>query len=123
MKITIRKSDNKLVCWNGGNDKSDPLLEEHVVSNLLPEGDFKKMFYDQSTNSIIIDEDYIDPAEIQMIKNQELRQIDSDSIRPLRSILKAIQDNTSPLQADVDRLTELEICAKEKRKELCKKKQ
>ena len=116
MKITIRKSDNKLVCWNGGNDKSDPLLEEHFVSDRYPVGDFKKMFYDSETKSIIIDDNYIDPGVIQVVKNQELRQIDLDSIRPLRAIIKAIQDNTDPLQADVDKLNELEICAKEKRK-------
>jgi len=115
MKIIIRTSDQKVVCWNGGNDKNDPLLEEHIVSDLLPDGDFKKMFYDSNTNSIIIDEDYIDPYEIQMMKNQELRQIDNDSIGPLRSILKAIHDKTTPLQADVDKMNELELSAKAKR--------
>jgi len=115
MILTIRKSDNKLLCWNGGNDSNDPLLEEYDVSDVFPDGDFKKMFYDSNTNSIIIDEDYIDPYEIQMMKNQELRQIDNDSIGPLRSILKAIHDKTTPLQADVDKMNELELSAKAKR--------
>lgn len=47
MKITIRKLDNKLVTWNGGNDSSDPLLEEiDIEQDSLPQGDFNRMFYE-----------------------------------------------------------------------------
>jgi hypothetical protein len=54
MKITVRKSDNKLICWNGRNDNNDPLLVEYNVSDTFPEGDFSRMFYDKYSNSIII---------------------------------------------------------------------
>jgi len=46
MKITVRKEDKKLVCWNGGNDNSDLLLEEYNVSDTFPDGDFDRMFYE-----------------------------------------------------------------------------
>lgn len=54
MKITVRKSDSKLQCWNGGNDNNDPLLEEYNVSDVFPEGDFNRMFYNKDSNSIVI---------------------------------------------------------------------
>jgi len=73
MKITVRKEDKKLVCWNGGNNNNDPLLEEYTVSDTFPEGDFSRMFYE---NGEIIIKPYSakEIYDMELVKCLQLRK-------------------------------------------------
>ena len=55
MIITIRKSDNKLITWNGGNITNDPDYEElDIVQDYLPEGKFEQYYYNSDTQEVYI---------------------------------------------------------------------
>ena len=103
MLITIRKSDNKLVTWNGGNvAKDDSLQELQIVQDRLPEGNFLQMFYDPTSDQIIHNPDYIDPVEEDAKLKIEMAQLESKQIRPIREIIKKLQAGTTIDRADTD---------------------
>ena len=57
MRITIRKSDNKLITWNGGNAENNPDYEEiDIIQDYLPLADYEKYYYNPETEEIYIKE-------------------------------------------------------------------
>lgn len=57
MKITVRKSDNKLVAWNGGNITNNPDFEElDILQDYLPPADHEKYYYNPETREVYISE-------------------------------------------------------------------
>jgi hypothetical protein len=103
MLITIRKSDNKLIAWNCGNiAKDDSLQELQIAQDRLPAGNFLQMFYDPTSEQIIHDPDYIDPVEEDSVLKQEMSQLESKQIRPIREIIKKLQAGTAIDPEDQD---------------------
>lgn len=57
MIITIRKTDNKLITWNGGNTENNPDYEEiDIIQDYLPEGKFEQYYYNPETEEVYIKE-------------------------------------------------------------------
>ena len=101
MLITIKKSDNKLVTWNGGNvSKDDSLQELQIAQDRLPEGNFLQMFYDPKNKQIIHNPDYIDPVEEDAKLKIEMAQLESKQIRPIRELIKKLQAGTTIEESD-----------------------
>lgn len=60
MKIVIRKSDNKLICWNGGNTENNSDYEEvNIAQDYLPPVDHEKYYYNPGTQEVYIKEENV----------------------------------------------------------------
>lgn len=109
MLILIRKSDSKVLSWNGGNTTKDPLLQEITVQqDNLPEGDFQGMFYNSGTRQVEYRHVFVVSLQREEEKRRQLISIDNKSVRSLRAVLSAIADKKEPDAIDLEFLKKYE---------------